>query len=244
MLSYTAPAFGQESTFESPIPEFKFGMSSKNIKEMAKDVSNPEALDELIYKPTGVFYFKSKRVDSVYLTFHYNRLSEVQLFLPNQDWEEFAAFFKVQFGPIWNTSDSISESKHCRWGTAKQSVGMFQNGETLTISYTDEDQKEFQVMDLFTSSFVYIFLIIIGLWFLWWLFAKLYTSYCPKCKSFSMHYVSGGRGEGKNYNPDFLKTDTRLFYDMNYTYKCKKCKYVRHDKYSGYWAWVRSRNEN
>jgi hypothetical protein len=236
--------FSQEAVFLSPLPELSFGMKANEIKKIAIDISNPNALDETKYKIDEVHYFRNKKIDSIHLSFYNNRLFQINMYFPNENWDEHARYFSQNFGPIWNTSDSTSEEKHCMWGQARNSIAMYQLGESLTISYSDDNQKEFQFMDLFTSSIVYIILILFGLFFVMWLFAKLFTSYCPSCKSFSMKYVSGGRGEGRYYNPEFLRTDTRIFYDSNYTYKCKKCKHVRHDHYSGFWVWFRSRHES
>jgi hypothetical protein len=236
-------SFSQEK-LDYPFTEFTFGDSPEKYKSNSEDISNPQALDEIIllYKDKVILYGNISQNTRLY--FHNKRLFQVKMEFDFDVWDKFSTILTGTYGQAWAV-DTLKEENFSMWGPSKQAITMSQmktydSGYT-SVYFNDDYQKDFHFADLYNSSLFYIILIIVGFFVVYSLIVRCINSYCSRCKKFKMKYQGVDYSSPKNHDPRMFSSTNTVYSDTTYTYKCSNCKHIRKDHYKGFWKWFNSR---
>jgi hypothetical protein len=218
---------------QTPFERLEMGMSAKEWKEFADDVSNPESWEETRFELRKPALFFGVVASQTRLLFWNDRLYAVEMEFPDTTWAGLTEILRVRYGEPWKMDSAAREG---RWGEALKGVWTRRSGASVWLTAYDNTQKDFQWRDVFKGVMLYVILTLAGLFAAYFLIAHLVTSFCPRCKAFSMELQEGvHRSNLSSYHTDAsLFSTPHIEYDVSYTYKCKRCGYVRRDTYSGW----------
>ncbi|MCE3295766.1 MAG: hypothetical protein K0R65_1480 [Crocinitomicaceae bacterium] len=220
-----------------PLEGISYGAAREDFPQKMKDISNPQSWEEtrfVLPENRTVFGKTSSQTE---LVFWNKRLYQVNLTLPVESWDDLSAELNRKYG---QPSSVDTAAKSGNWMKGKETVSLYALSTGLVLSFSDDTQKEFHFSDLLHGVLFYIIITIVGLFVLNWLFAKLITSYCKRCKTFNMEWTSVSTGNYKDYDPSPLSAS--MHHDTTHAFKCKKCGHVRKDRYSGFFSWMRSKD--
>lgn len=229
--------FAQEAAPELPLDGISYGASKEDFKQEMKDISNPESWEEtrfVMEENRTVFGKVSSKTE---LVFWNKRLYQVNLSLSVEDWNDLVSVLNAKYGQA-TSLDTVS--KMGNWFKGKETISLFALSDSLTLSFSDDTQKEFHFSDLFHGVLLYIIITIVGLFVLNWFFAWMINSYCKRCKTFNMKWTGVTHSNYKDYDPSPLSRE--VHHDTTYAFKCSKCGHVRRDRYSGFWSFMRNKD--
>ncbi|WP_448530498.1 hypothetical protein [Raineya sp.] len=236
LLSLLTFCFTSITTFaQTDWQELKMGSSPKKWQGKLTDISNPNSLDEKIFLLNEEIDFYGLKSLKVELSFYNNRLFSIKLFFSAQDWEKLKDILTKNIDAQGEIDDNRKEGYWYK-GNHKNQFAVFTLNNEMTLSYTDYEQKDFHWKDLFQGTVLYVLLTIVGLFFVWFGVAWLWTSYCPKCRSFTMEHVKRDTRTRAVNTGTFVEqmlgsgnVEMRFKY-VDY-YRCKKCGYETKYKY-------------
>jgi hypothetical protein len=211
----------------------EMGSSPKKWQGKLTDISNPNTLDEKTFtlnEEVDFYGLKSKKVD---LGFYNDRLFTITFTFAPNEWDKLKEILQNKIDPNGKINESKKEGY---WYKEKAQFAVFASNNETKLYYTDNSQKDFHWKDLFQGTVFYVLITIIGLAVLWFVLAWLWTSYCPKCRSFAMEHIK------RNVQTRTINTGTLVeqmlgsgevemrFKYVDY-YRCKKCGHETKYKY-------------
>jgi hypothetical protein len=227
----------------------QMGMSSQKILDISKDISNPNSWEETefeLHSGDKVTVFEETPKKCV-LTFYNDRLYKIQANFPKEKFDYFYNLISTKLGkPDPKSAELDKKERSVSWyGEYKDDnftyvLNLYEFYDDVVISYSEDSQKSFHFSDLWKGSTPWIILSLVGLFSTYLLLGYLLTSYCPNCHSFNLEIVGKTYTNPTDYDPSLFGRD--VHWDEIYHYRCKKCKYEKNDRYSGFWSWYRNKD--
>jgi len=220
----------------------KMGMSSKEIKSIGKDISNPNSWEETefeISNPESIFLFEKKPKKAI-LTFYNDRLFKVNLIFNRDEFNSLYDVISQKFSKPNPKDEALNQKdRESKWyGDFKDNkftyiINLYEFYEDTKFVYQDQTQTNFHFTDLFRGVLIWIFITIAGMFIVYLMFGYFITSYCPNCKSFSLKLEGKSFTNPNDYDPSLFSQDVR--WDEIYHFKCHNCGFEKDDVYSGFW---------